>query len=114
MESRTRRNYSAAFKREAVELAREPGQAISGVAADLNIGAGLIQRWKRELSQHGCQAFVGQGVVRAEDMLALRRSAHRRRRSSGMGAAAPLRRVARARGQYGGGGRAPRWTRCPP
>ena len=73
MENRTRRYYSPEFKREAVELASQPGQTISGVAANLGIGPGLIQRWKRELSEHGRQAFVGQGIARDEELLALRR-----------------------------------------
>lgn len=73
MESRARRKYSSEFKHEAVELASQPGQTISGVAANLGIGAGLIQGWKRELSDHGRQAFAGQGVARDEETLELRR-----------------------------------------
>ncbi len=73
MEKKTRRKYSAEFKREAVVLASQPGQTITGVAADLGVGAGLIQRWKRELSAHGRQAFVGQGVARDEELMVLRR-----------------------------------------
>lgn len=73
MDKKTRRKYSPEFKREAVELASRPGQTITGVAADLGIGAGLIQRWKRELSEHGRQAFVGQGVARDEELMGLRR-----------------------------------------
>lgn len=73
MDKKTRRKYSAEFKREAVLLASQPGQTITGVAADLGVGAGLIQRWKRELSEHGRQAFVGQGVARDEELMVLRR-----------------------------------------
>ncbi len=73
MDKKTRRSYSAEFKREAVALASQPGQTIQGVARDLGIGAGLIQRWKRELKEHGQQAFVGQGVARDEELMALRR-----------------------------------------
>jgi len=73
MNKKTRRKYSAEFKREAVLLASQPGQTITGVAADLGVGAGLIQRWKRELSEHGRQAFVGQGVARDEELMVLRR-----------------------------------------
>jgi transposase len=73
MSKKARRNYSSEFKQEAVALASRPGQTITGVAADLGIGAGLIQRWKRELSQHGRQAFIGQGVARDEELMALRR-----------------------------------------
>lgn len=54
-------------------LSSRPGQTITGVAQDLGIGPGLIQRWKRELTQHGRQAFVGQGVARDEELMALRR-----------------------------------------
>jgi len=61
MDKEARRNYSAEFKKEAVALASRSGQTITGVAQDLGIGPGLIQRWKRELTQHGRQAFVGQG-----------------------------------------------------
>jgi transposase len=73
MDKKTRRKYSSEFKREAVELASQPGQTIVGVAADLGIGASLIQRWKRELCQLGQQAFVGQGVARDEELMTLRR-----------------------------------------
>ena len=73
MEKKTRRKYSAEFKREAVALASQPGQTIIGVAANLGIGANLIHRWKRELFEHGQQAFVGQGVARDEELMALRR-----------------------------------------
>jgi len=73
MDKKTRRKYSPEFKREAVMLASQPGQTITGVAQNLGVGAGLIQRWKRELGEHGQQAFVGQGVARDEEMFALRR-----------------------------------------
>jgi len=73
MDKNTRRKYSPEFKREAVMLASHPGQTISGVAQNLGVGAGLIQRWRRELGEHGQQAFVGQGVARDEEMFALRR-----------------------------------------
>ena len=48
MERKTRRKYSPEFKREAVALAKQPGQTIVGVARDLGVGANLLQRWKRE------------------------------------------------------------------
>ncbi len=73
MESKQRRKFSPEFKHEAVELASHPGQTIAGVARDLGIGAGLLGRWKRELAQHGKQAFGGQGVARDEELMRLRR-----------------------------------------
>jgi transposase len=69
----TRRSYSAEFKREAVELASQPGQTVTGVARDLGIRANLIHRWKRSMQEHGHQAFVGQGVARDEELMRLRR-----------------------------------------
>ncbi len=72
MAGQHKRKYSPEFKREALELANQPGQTVVGVAANLGIGAGLIHRWRRENAAHGHQAFVGQGVARDEEMLALR------------------------------------------
>lgn len=69
----TRRKYSPEFKREAVELASQPGQTVAGVARDLGIPAGILGRWKRETGQHGLKAFVGQGVPRDEELMRLRR-----------------------------------------
>ena len=73
MAGQQKRKYSAEFKREALELASQPGQTVTGVAAHLGIGAGLIHRWRREISSHGHQAFVGQGTARDEETMALRR-----------------------------------------
>jgi len=39
----TRMRYTDEFKREAVRLASEPGNAVSGVAKDLGIERGLIR-----------------------------------------------------------------------
>ena len=69
----TRRSYSVEFKREAVELAMQPGQKITQVAQDLGIRSGLINRWKWEMADHGHQAFIGQGVARDEELMRLRR-----------------------------------------
>lgn len=73
MTTKTRRHYSPEFKREAVELAGQPGQTIAGVARDLGIRDNLLGRWKRELDQHGQKAFGGQGVARDEELMHLRR-----------------------------------------
>ena len=69
----TRRKYTPEFKREAVELANQPGQTITGVARDLGIRPNLLGRWKRELSEQGQQAFGGQGVARDQELMKLRR-----------------------------------------
>lgn len=69
----SRRKYSAEFKREAVELANQPGQTITGVARDLGVRSNLLGRWKRELSEQGQQAFGGQGVARDQELMKLKR-----------------------------------------
>ncbi|MFV1849189.1 MAG: transposase [bacterium] len=69
----TRRKYSPEFKREAVELASQPGQTVAGVARDLGIRPNILSRWKRENTRHGNKAFVGQGVARDEELMRLRR-----------------------------------------
>ncbi len=37
-----RRRFTAEFKREAVELASQPGQTITSVARDLGIGSNVL------------------------------------------------------------------------
>lgn len=73
MEMRKRRKFSPEFKREAVELTSQPGQTLARVARDLGIGANLLGRWKRELTQHGREAFGGHGAARDEELMRLRR-----------------------------------------
>ena len=66
METKTRRAYSAEYKKEAVHLVNQPGQTVAGVARDLGIRAGLLGRWRREQADQGEKAFVGQGVARTK------------------------------------------------
>jgi transposase len=47
----TRRRYTDEYKREAVRLASEPGNTVSGVAKDLGIDRGLVQEWKSKLGK---------------------------------------------------------------
>ena len=54
-----RRKYSKEFKLEAVNLANDPTVTLKQVAENLGIGAGLLGRWRRELSQAGSAAFKG-------------------------------------------------------
>lgn len=68
-----RRKYSKEFKQEAVQMVSVPGVTLRAVAEDLGIGEGLLGKWKRDLSQHGEKAFVGQGHARDEELMRLRR-----------------------------------------
>jgi transposase len=68
-----RRKFSEEFKREALELTRQPGVNISQVARDIGIGAGLLSRWRRELQNDKAKAFSGSGVPRDQEMATLKR-----------------------------------------
>ena len=50
-ETRLRRNYTEDFKRDAVSLVTEQGYKISEAARSLDIGAGLLGRWRREFAE---------------------------------------------------------------
>ncbi len=57
----TRRRFSAEFKSQAVALL-DTGKPPSEIAEDLEIGTGLLHRWRRNLSQ---PPQSGSGVRRA-------------------------------------------------
>ena len=56
-----RRKYDSDFKRNAVQLAEEPGRTVAEVAENLGIGKDLIYRWRREQRAHPGLAFPGNG-----------------------------------------------------
>jgi transposase len=60
----TRRKYSREFKMEAVRLVTDSGQTIAETARELGINAGLLGRWKQQLSDNGEQAFPGKGRMK--------------------------------------------------
>lgn len=68
-----RRKFSPEFKREAVQLARQPDVSCAQVARELGIGANLLTRWKREAEADGSRAFGGTGRARDEEVAGLKR-----------------------------------------
>jgi transposase len=72
-----RRKYSPEFKREAVQLARQPDVSCAQVARELGIGANLLTRWKREADADGQRAFGGTGSARDEELARLKRELSR-------------------------------------
>jgi len=66
------RKYSEEFKREAVNLTRQPNTSVSQVARDIGVGSGQLFRWRREL-EGSDKAFPGSGVPRDQELLALKR-----------------------------------------
>ena len=47
-ENPTRRQFSAEFKRDAVDLTQQPGRTSTDVAHQLGIRPALLQRWRQE------------------------------------------------------------------
>ena len=69
----TRRIYSDEFKREAVELTKQPGMTKAQIARDLGISANSLATWCKALAEHGEKAFPGRGHARDEEVTALKR-----------------------------------------
>ena len=63
---RTRRTFTAEFKREAVALAKERGN-LASTARELGISGTSLENWKRELEQSPSNAFPGNGNLRDKD-----------------------------------------------
>ena len=72
-----RKQYSVAFKQEAVRLMTREGVSAAQVANDLGINASLLGKWKRQLEagqqarvtgRHSYVAFPGQGHSLDEEL----------------------------------------------
>jgi transposase-like protein len=61
MSVQERRKYAPDFKRNAVQLAEEPGRTVVDVAENLGISADLLYRWRREQRKKEGYAFPGHG-----------------------------------------------------
>jgi transposase len=70
-EKRQRREYTEDFKRDAVGLVVEQDYSIAAAARSLDITAGLLGRWKRELSAGSAGKTLGQDE--REELLQLRK-----------------------------------------
>ena len=58
---RQRRKFTREFKVEAVRLSRQPGRSVGEVAKSLDLGEGLLRRWREEFASEGASAFAGAG-----------------------------------------------------
>jgi len=61
------KTYTAECKREAVRLAQTSGKAIAHVARELGISDSSIHQWRKELTEHGPEAFPGSGHQTAQE-----------------------------------------------
>ena len=76
-----RRQYTAEFKREAVELSETSDKSVRQIAEDLGIRPRLLYRWRATRRKSGRDAFPGHGNVSAADreVVELRRELERTR-----------------------------------
>jgi len=70
MPDTTRRQFSDAFKSEAVRLTRESGRPVAQVARELRISDNVLYRWRREQQQVESQSRTRQAVQADQDELA--------------------------------------------
>src|SRR5579863_6716053 len=61
MMAKVQKVYTREFKEEAVRLAQTSGKSITQVARELGISDTSIHQWRKELTQHGKEAFPGSG-----------------------------------------------------
>jgi transposase len=74
-----RRTYTAEFKREAVRLGTDQGDAVTEAARNLGLNATMLGRWKREVEQTKNGAFPGTGRVSLDQEALHRLRAENRR-----------------------------------
>ena len=64
---KVQKTYTAEFKREAVQLVQTSGKPIAQVARELGISDTSIHQWRKELTEHGPEAFPGSGHQTAQE-----------------------------------------------
>lgn len=58
---RVQKTYTVEFKREAVLLAQTSGKPITHIVRELGISDTRVHQWRKELAEHGFEAFPGSG-----------------------------------------------------
>ena len=58
---KVQKTYTAELKQEAVQQAQTSGKSIAQVARELGISDTRVHQWRKELTEHGPQAFPGSG-----------------------------------------------------
>jgi transposase len=69
MPKTTRRQFTDAFKSEAVRLTRESGRPVAQVARELGISDNVLYRWRTEQQQVDSQGRTRQAVRAEQDEL---------------------------------------------
>jgi transposase len=71
-----RKEYTKAFKQEAVRMAQQEGNK-SQVVRDLGIHTSMLSRWEKQFSEQGEKALPGKGHVPNEELAQLQRENQR-------------------------------------
>jgi transposase len=64
--TKTRRQYSEEFKREAVQLTESSGKPVAEIARDLGINDNLLYRWRGEFGQRATSRSNGRSKAELE------------------------------------------------
>src|SRR5258708_1477054 len=64
---KVQKTYTPEFKREAVRLAQTNGKSVAQVAREQGISDTSIHQWRKELTEHGSEAFPGSGHQTAQE-----------------------------------------------
>ena len=77
--TKVQKTYTQEFKREAVHLAQISGKPIAQVAREPGISDTSIHQWRKELAEHGQEAFPGSGhqTAQEEELRRLKRDLER-------------------------------------
>lgn len=62
-----RRNFTAEFKRDAVDLWENSDRTARQVEEELGLSTGILNKWKQQLKQNGAEAFPGKGRLKESD-----------------------------------------------
>ena len=74
MTGHTRRQYTQAFKQEAVRLVQETGRPVAQVARDLGIPENLLYRWRSQHRQAEAQGTTREAQrTEAEELIRVKR-----------------------------------------
>ena len=63
--ARTRRQFSAEFKREAVQAAKRPGSSVAQVSRELELSDSVLRRWIRQFGSGRWEAAPGKDLKAA-------------------------------------------------
>jgi transposase len=83
---KVQKTYTQEFKREEVRLAQTSGKSIAQGARELGISDTRVHQWRKELAEHGPEAFPGSGHQTAleEENRRLKRELERTRQERDM------------------------------